>query len=226
VQVFGPAFSQHDPGFEVFPLVPGIAVFGSDFPGAAALGEWLRLLLPVMSESRAPIYPPKSKSVLRFPRKRVDGQLNKSLIAESLAAFTASPPLLCPLYSPPMETVAASEPLVTFVRHGFLLPHSLSSLPFEVGESSRGVDSEEAVSSPEAMFDVTLCLQAAGIYFEGNKKGFLDVKAQVVEGQRLEVSISIPKIKGNRELHNLECDINYDARSLDSTRGKSKRALL
>jgi hypothetical protein len=49
---------------------------------------------------------------------------------------------------------------------------------------------------------------------------------QVVEGQRLEVSVSTPKIKGNRELHNLECDINYDARSLGSTRGKSKRALL
>jgi hypothetical protein len=48
---------------------------------------------------------------------------------------------------------------------------------------------------------------------------------QVVEGQRLEVLVSNPKTKGNRELHNLECNISYDARSLGSTRGKSKRAL-
>jgi hypothetical protein len=40
--------------------------------------------------------------------------------------------------------------------------------------------------------------------------------AQVVGGQRLEVPVSTPKIKGNRELHNLECDINYDTRSLGS----------
>jgi hypothetical protein len=65
-----------------------------------------------------------------------------------------------------------------------------------------------------------------GISFEGNKKGFLDIMAQVVDGQCLEVPVSTPKIKGNRELHNLECDINYDAKSLGSTRGKSKRALL
>jgi len=63
------------------------------------------------------------------------------------------------------------------------------------------------------------------ISFEGNVKGFLDVMSQVVEGQHLEVPVSTPKIKGNREIHNLECDINSDARSLGSTRGKSKRAL-
>jgi hypothetical protein len=45
----------------------------------------------------------------------------------------------------------------------------------------------------------------------------------VVEGQRLEVPVSTLKVKRNRELHNLECDINYDARSLSSTQGKSKR---
>jgi hypothetical protein len=65
-----------------------------------------------------------------------------------------------------------------------------------------------------------------GISFERNVKGFLDVMAQVVEGQRLEVLVSTPKVKGNRELHNLECDINYNARSLDSTRNKSKRVVV
>jgi hypothetical protein len=75
-----------------------------------------------------------------------------------------------------------------------------------VGESLR-----EGVSK-EAMFNVALCLQTVGISFEGNVKGFLDVMAQVVEWQRLEVPVSTPKVKGNRELHNLECDINYDVR--------------
>jgi hypothetical protein len=91
---------------------------------------------------------------------------------------------------------------------------------------SRGGDSEEVVGSPGAVFDTTLCLQAVGISFDGNEKGFLDIMAQVVEGQRLEVPVSTPKIKGNRELHNLECDINYDAKSLGSTQGRSKRAML
>jgi hypothetical protein len=56
-------------------------------------------------------------------------------------------------------------------------------------------------------------------------KGFLDVMAQVDEGQRLEVPVSTPKIKVKRELKNLECDINFNARSLCSSRGKSKRTL-
>jgi hypothetical protein len=152
-------------------------------------------------------------------------QLNKFLIAESLAAITASPSPLDFYPSPPLESVAVKEPLVSFCRHGFLLPHSHSSLSLEVGESSRGGVSEEAVGSSGAGFDAALCLQAVGISFEGNVKGFLDVIAQVVEGQCLEVPVFTPKILGNREIHNLECDIDYDARSLGSTRGKSKRAL-
>jgi hypothetical protein len=94
-----------------------------------------------------------------------------------------------------------------------------------VGESSRGGVSEEAVGSSGAGFDAMLCLQAIGISFEGNVNGFLDVMAQVVEGQSLEVPVFTPKFKGNREIPNLESNINYDARSLGSTRGKSKRAL-
>jgi hypothetical protein len=86
--------------------------------------------------------------------------------------FTASLPPLGPLSSRPMETMAAREPPVSFIRRGFLLPRSPSSPPFEVGGSSRGGDSKEAIGSPVAMFDVTFCLQAAGISFEGNEKGF------------------------------------------------------
>jgi hypothetical protein len=152
VQVSGQALSEHDSGFEVFPSVPSIAVVGSNFLGAATLGERLWLSLPVMLESGAPIYPLESKSVLRFSWKWKDAQLNKSLIAESLAAFTASPPPLGPLSSPPMEIVAAREPPVSFVGCGFLLPCSPSP-SFEVGGSSRGGDFEEVVGSLGAMFD-------------------------------------------------------------------------
>jgi hypothetical protein len=114
--------SGHDPESEVFPSNPGIVVVGSDFLRAAALGERLRLSLLVMSESGVPIYQLESKSVLRYSRKWKDAQLNKSLIAESLAAFTFSPPPLGLLSWPTMETVAAREPSVSFVRCGFLLP--------------------------------------------------------------------------------------------------------
>jgi hypothetical protein len=96
-------------------------------------------------------------------------QLNKTLIAESLAAITASPSPLGPHSSPPMETVAVTEP--PFCR-GFLLPRSPSSLPIEVGESSRGGDFEEPAGSLGAVFDATVCLQAVRISFEGNVKGF------------------------------------------------------
>jgi hypothetical protein len=65
-----------------------------------------------------------------------------------------------------METVAAREPPVSFVRRWFLLPRHLR------WEDLRGGDSEEAIGSPEAMSDVMLCLQAAGIYFEGTRRDF------------------------------------------------------
>jgi len=92
-----------------------------------------------------------------------------------------------------------------------------------VGKSSREGVSEEVVGSPRAVFDAAMCFQMVGISFEGNVKGLLDVMTQVVEGQRLEIPVSIPKVKGIRKHHNLECDINYDARNLGSTRSKSKR---
>jgi hypothetical protein len=84
-----------------------------------------------MSESRAPISPSESKSVLRFSHKQKDVQLNKRLIGESLAALTASPPP-DPHSLPSMETVAVTKPPASFVRRGFLFPSSPSSLPIEV----------------------------------------------------------------------------------------------
>jgi hypothetical protein len=181
---------------------------GSAFPGVSSeaeeLGELLRLSLPMMSESRASIYPSESKSLIRYSRKRKDAQLNKFLLAESLAAITTSPSPLGHHHSPHLESVAVREPPVNFYRRGFLLPSNHSSPPHE---SLRGGVSEEVVGSLGVVFDAELCLQTVGISFERNVKGFLNVMAQVVEGQRLEVSVSTPKVKGNRELHNLEYDI-------------------
>jgi hypothetical protein len=85
--------------------------------------------------------------MLRFSQKRKDAQLNKSLIAKSLVAFTASP-LLGPHSLPSMETVVVTEPPGSFVRRGFLLLCSPSSLPIEVGESLRGGDSKELLVLP------------------------------------------------------------------------------
>jgi hypothetical protein len=149
---------------------------GSAFPGVSSgveeLGERLHLSLPVMPESGVPIYPSKSKSVMRYSRKKKNAQLNKFLLAESFAEITASPSPLGHHPSPPLESVAIREPPVSFCRHGFLLPRSHSSPPLEVGGYSRGGDSKEVVGSPGAVFDTALCLQTVGISFEGNVKGF------------------------------------------------------
>jgi hypothetical protein len=55
---------------------------------------------------------------------------------------------------------------------------SLSS-SFEVGETSRGGHFEGPVVSLVAV----MCVQAAGISFEGNMNGFLNLMAQVDKGQ-------------------------------------------
>jgi len=54
----------------------------------------------------------------------------------------------------------------------------------------------------------------------------LDLLAQVNEAKRQEVSVSTLKFKGSREVKNLECSINYDARGFGFSRGKGKSALV
>jgi hypothetical protein len=61
--------------------------------------------------------------------------------------------------------------------------------------------------------------------YGGTGKGFLDFLTLVEEGQRQEVSVFAPEQKGKRELKNLECSINFDARGVGSSRIKGKRAL-
>jgi hypothetical protein len=59
-----------------------------------------------------------------------------------------------------------------------------------------------------------------GVSFKGSKKGFLDLLTLVDEGQH---SVSAPKKKGKREVKNLECSINFGARSVGSSQVKGKR---
>jgi hypothetical protein len=59
---------------------------------AAALGERLRLWLPVMSEAGAPLYLSKSTPVLRYSGKPKDEKLIE-LIVETVEATTVSPSL-------------------------------------------------------------------------------------------------------------------------------------
>jgi hypothetical protein len=64
-----------------------------------------------------------------------------------------------------------------------------------------------------------------GISCGGNEKRLLDFLSVLEEGHRHEVVAFVPKTKGRRELKNLECSINFDARGDCSSRGKGKRVL-
>jgi hypothetical protein len=56
-------------------------------------------------------------------------------------------------------------------------------------------------------------------------KVFLDLLARVDVARHQEVLVSMPKFKWSREVKNLECSINYDARGFGFNRGKGKSAL-
>jgi hypothetical protein len=66
---------------------------GFEFPslGAVALGERIRLSLPVMADSGAPIYPSETKSVMRYQRKSKAkvSKLDISLIDEAVTALSS-----------------------------------------------------------------------------------------------------------------------------------------
>jgi hypothetical protein len=63
-----------------------------------------------------------------------------------------------------------------------------------------------------------------GISFEGHKLQLLDFLSFIEEDRRLgeEEALSGGGKKGKREVKNLECSINYDARGSCSSRGKRK----
>jgi hypothetical protein len=57
-------------------------------------------------------------------------------------------------------------------------------------------------------------------------KDFLDFMALIDVEHRLEALVSTLKFKGSREVKNLECTINYDARGFGSSRGKAREPLM
>jgi hypothetical protein len=61
-----------------------------------------------------------------------------------------------------------------------------------------------------------------GVSYEGTEKSFLDFMTLIDEGQRF---VYAPKQKEKRELKNLECSINFDARGVGFNRVKGKRVL-
>jgi hypothetical protein len=64
-----------------------------------------------------------------------------------------------------------------------------------------------------------------GGFLWGEWEGFFGFfLALIDEGQRQEVSVLASKLKGYREIKNLECSINFDARRVGSSRVKGKRA--
>jgi hypothetical protein len=160
------------------------------------LGEQLRLLLLELLECGAPICPSESKLVLRFSRKWKDAQLNKSLIVESLVAFTASPSPLGPHSLPSMETVAIREPPVSFVRCGFLLPRSPSSPPIEGGEPLRGGDSEEALVLPGQCSTLRCAFKLLGFPLRGTRKVFWMLWLEWLRGNVLRSQFPLLRLKG------------------------------
>jgi hypothetical protein len=64
-----------------------------------------------------------------------------------------------------------------------------------------------------------------GISFEGDEKSFLDFLILIDEGQCQEDPAFVLKTKESREVKNLECSFNFDARGVRSSRGKGKRTI-
>jgi hypothetical protein len=65
-------------------------------------------------------------------------------------------------------------------------------------------------------------LSHCGDLLWGNEKKLLDLLTVLEEEQRHEVLVSPSKPKGRRELKNLECSINFDARGDCSSRVKAR----
>jgi hypothetical protein len=205
---------------------------------AAALGERLRYSLPVMSESGAPIYPSESKSALKYSWKNKVGKLDKHLLEEALESFgvpkasslpsfgVATKPLLELTKDGIVSTPAQDEGCQPILWHGFLLPRGTAPSPSKVGESpeasfvddsSQGGGPKKLGGPPGAAIDLSLCFQTLGVSHKGNENDFLHFMALFDAEHRLEAPVFTPKFKGCREVKNLECTINYDARGFGSS---------
>jgi prophage tail gpP-like protein len=106
----------------------------------------------------------------------------------------------------------------------------LSSGIVEVGESSKGVDPKESVVVYPRVVEVSRsCFCTMGVSFVGSdQKGFLDFLT-LLEDERFNSDSSpkkdneIKRKKGKREVKNLECSINFDAKGVGSSRVRGKK---
>jgi hypothetical protein len=156
--------------------------------------------------------------------------------ASSLLSFgVATKPLLEPTKDGIVSTPAQVEGCQPILRRGFLLPRGTTPSPSEVGESpraafvddsSRGGGLKELGGPPGAAIDLSLCFQTLGVSHEGNEKDFLDFMALFDAEHHLEAPVSTLKFKGCREVKNLECTINYDARGFGSSQDKARGPLI
>jgi hypothetical protein len=90
-----------------------------------------------------------------------------------------------------------------------------------VGESSKGDDPKGGVVVySRVVQDAKSCFRTMGVPFKGTEKGFLNFLTLVDEGHR---SVSVPKQKGKREVKNLECSINFNARGVGSGQVRGKK---
>lgn len=90
----------------------------------------------------------------------------------------------------------------------------------KLGDNSKEDGLEGGIVHTKAVQDAKLCFRTMGISFMGSKEGFLDFLTLVDEEQN---SVCTPKKKMNREVNNLECSINFDARGVGSSRFRGKR---
>jgi hypothetical protein len=118
---------------------------------------------------------------------------------------------------------------VSFV-FGYPQLTGLSSRVVEVGESSKGVDPKgSVVVYPRVVEDSKSWFHTMGVSFVGSdQKGFLDFLA-LIEDERFDFDSppkkdkEINRKKGKREVKNLECSINFDARGMGSSRNRGKK---
>jgi len=109
-------------------------------------------------------------------------------------------------------------------------PQFVSSGVFEVGESSKGAGPEERdVVYPRVVQDARSCFSTMGVSFLGSdEKGFLDLLSWTEDqlydsNSPSQKEKKIKRRKGKREVKNLECSINFDARGVGSSRVRGKK---
>ena len=69
----------------------------------------------------------------------------------------------------------------------------------------------------EFVLSVIGAIPILGLSFGGDEKRLMDLFFAIEEGQCLEDEASTSKLKGKKELKNLECSINFDAKDSGSS---------